>query len=77
VTRNVTPPPDSTPGIERLDGDALTHAGVSHVVVFMGTNDIRREANAKQVITQSRRSGLQCLAGCRRHFWFYTAFVRR
>lgn len=50
VTRNVTPPPDSTPGTERLDRDVLTHAGVSHVVVFMGTNDIRREASSGQVI---------------------------
>ena len=50
VTRNVTPPPDSTPGTERLDRDVLAHAGVSHVVVLMGTNDIRREANAEQVI---------------------------
>ena len=51
VTRNVTPPPDSTPGTERLDRDVLAHAGVSHVVVFMGTNDIRREAGAQQVIS--------------------------
>jgi lysophospholipase L1-like esterase len=51
VTRNVTPPPDSTPGIERLDRDVLAHAGVSHVVVFMGTNDIRRDASAEQVIS--------------------------
>jgi lysophospholipase L1-like esterase len=50
VTRNVTPPPDTTPGTERLDRDVLAHAGVSHVVVFMGTNDIRREASADQVI---------------------------
>jgi lysophospholipase L1-like esterase len=50
VTRHVTPPPDSTPGTERLDRDVLAHAGVSHVVVFMGTNDIRREASAEQVI---------------------------
>jgi lysophospholipase L1-like esterase len=50
VTRNVMPPPDTTPGTERLDRDVLTHAGVSHVVVFMGTNDIRREASAEQVI---------------------------
>jgi lysophospholipase L1-like esterase len=50
VTRNVTPPPDSTPGTERLDRDVLAHPGVSHVVVFMGTNDIRREASAEQVI---------------------------
>ncbi len=50
VTRNVTPSPDSTPGVERLDRDVLAHSGVSHVVVFMGTNDIRREASAEQVI---------------------------
>jgi lysophospholipase L1-like esterase len=50
VSRGVTPPPDSTPGTERLDRDVLAHAGVSHVVVFMGTNDIRREASAEQVI---------------------------
>lgn len=50
VTRNVTPAPDSPPGTERLDRDVLGHAGVSHVVVFMGTNDIRREASAEQVI---------------------------
>jgi len=51
VTRNVMPPPDTTPGTERLDRDVLAHAGVSHVVVFMGTNDIRREASAEQVIS--------------------------
>ena len=50
VTRNVTPPPDSTPGTERLNRDVLAHAGVSHVIVFMGTNDIRRDASAAQVI---------------------------
>jgi lysophospholipase L1-like esterase len=50
VTRNVEPPPNSTPGTERLDRDVLAHAGVSHVVVFMGTNDIRREASTEQVI---------------------------
>src|SRR5262245_21477957 len=50
VTRGVTPLPDSTPGAERLDRDVLAHAGVSHVVVFMGTNDIRREASAEQLV---------------------------
>jgi lysophospholipase L1-like esterase len=51
VTRaNLNPPPDSAPGIERLDRDVLSHVGVSHVVLFMGTNDIRREASAAQVI---------------------------
>ena len=33
-------------------GDVVPHdvPGVSHVIVFMGTNDIRREASAEQVI---------------------------
>jgi lysophospholipase L1-like esterase len=44
------PPPDSTPGLERLDRDVLSHSSVTHVVLFMGTNDIRREASATQVI---------------------------
>jgi lysophospholipase L1-like esterase len=44
------PPPDSTPGVERLDRDVLSHSSVTHVVLFMGTNDIRREASATQVI---------------------------
>lgn len=51
VTRTgLQPPADSTPGIERLDRDVLSHSGVTDVVVFMGTNDIRREATAAQVI---------------------------
>jgi len=55
VTRNVTPvAPIAPPGNERLDRDVLAHAGVSHVVVFMGTNDIGREASAEQVISGLR-----------------------
>jgi lysophospholipase L1-like esterase len=51
VTReNVQPPPDSPPGVERLERDVLTHHGVTHVILFMGTNDIRREASPTQVI---------------------------
>jgi lysophospholipase L1-like esterase len=51
VTREgLQPPPDSTPGIERLDRDVLTHEGITDVVLFMGTNDIRRGAPAAQVI---------------------------
>jgi lysophospholipase L1-like esterase len=51
VTRaGLIPPPDSPPGIERLDRDVLELAGVTHVILFMGTNDIRREASAAQVI---------------------------
>ena len=41
---NLQPPADSPPGIERLDRDVLTHHGVTHVILFMGTNDVRREA---------------------------------
>jgi len=51
ITReNLQPPPDSPPGVERFERDVLTHHGVSHVIVFMGTNDIRRGASASQVI---------------------------
>lgn len=50
VTRELVPPPTSTPGVERLERDVLSHFGVTHVVLFMGTNDIRREATAQQVI---------------------------
>jgi lysophospholipase L1-like esterase len=44
------PPVNSTPGVDRLDRDVLSHAGISHVVLFMGTNDIRRGASADQVM---------------------------
>ena len=44
------PPADSTPGLERFDRDVLSHHGVTDVVLFMGTNDIRRGATAGQVI---------------------------
>jgi lysophospholipase L1-like esterase len=51
VTREgLQPPPDSTPGIERLDRDVLSHEGVTDVILFMGTNDIRRGAAAAQVM---------------------------
>jgi lysophospholipase L1-like esterase len=51
VTRaNLQPAANSPPGIERLDRDVLSHPGVSHVVLFMGTNDIAREASVDQVI---------------------------
>ena len=46
----LTPPADSTPGMERLDRDVLSHHGVTDVLLFMGTNDIRRGATAGQVI---------------------------
>jgi lysophospholipase L1-like esterase len=47
---NLQPAPDSPTGVERLDRDVLSHSGVTHVILFMGTNDIRREAPAAQVI---------------------------
>jgi lysophospholipase L1-like esterase len=51
LTRDgLTPPVDTTPGLERLERDALSHHGVTDVVLFMGTNDIRRGASASQVI---------------------------
>ena len=50
VTREgLQPPPDSAPGLERLERDVLSHEGVTDVIVFMGTNDIRRGASAVQV----------------------------
>jgi len=46
----LNPPADSPPGLERIERDVLSHHGVSTVVLFMGTNDIRRGAGASQVI---------------------------
>src|SRR5215831_3689280 len=43
------PAVNSTPGVDRFDRDVLSHPGVSHVILFLGTNDIRRGATAKQV----------------------------
>jgi lysophospholipase L1-like esterase len=58
VTREgLTPPPDSPPGVERLDRDVLSHHGVTDAIVFMGTNDIRRGATAASVI-----AGLSAIA---------------
>lgn len=42
-------PPTGLPGIERLERDVLAHHGVTHVVLFMGTNDLRRSATAAMV----------------------------
>lgn len=65
---NLQPPPDSTPGVERLDRDVFSHAGITHVVLFMGTNDLRRNAPAAQVIagmqdiiTRVRARGLKII----------------
>lgn len=70
ITREgLMPPPDSTPGLERVDRDVLAHTGVRDVVLFMGTNDIRRGASGASVmagmttIAQRLRSqGLRVIA---------------
>jgi lysophospholipase L1-like esterase len=49
--QNLKPAADSPPGLERLERDVLSHHGVTDVIVFMGTNDIRREAPAAQVMS--------------------------
>jgi lysophospholipase L1-like esterase len=49
MREGLEPPPDSAPGLERLDRDVLSHEGVTDVILFMGTNDIRRGASAAQV----------------------------
>jgi lysophospholipase L1-like esterase len=50
TSANLNPPANSPAGVDRLDRDVFSHAGVTHVVLFLGTNDIRREATADQVI---------------------------
>ena len=55
TSAGLQPPPDSTPGLERLERDVLSHAGVTDVILFMGTNDIRRGASAAQVIDAMTR----------------------
>jgi lysophospholipase L1-like esterase len=47
---DMKPPLNSPAGVERLERDVLSHSGVTHVILFLGTNDIRREAPAAQVI---------------------------
>jgi len=46
---NLKPPVDSLPGVERLERDVLSHHGVTDVILFMGTNDLRRDAPIAQV----------------------------
>ena len=50
IREHLRPAPNSTPGVERIERDVFSHAGVTDVVLFMGTNDIRREASARQII---------------------------
>jgi lysophospholipase L1-like esterase len=58
ITREkLQPPPDSPSGLERLERDVLSHHGVTDVILFMGTNDVRRDAAAEQV-----RAGMEEIA---------------
>jgi lysophospholipase L1-like esterase len=55
LTRFSTEPPfpvgmTSIPVVERLDRDLLSHSGVKYLLLFIGTNDIRRGPPASQVI---------------------------
>jgi lysophospholipase L1-like esterase len=43
-------PGGSTPGLERFDRDVLGHHGVTALLLFIGTNDIRRGPPAATVI---------------------------
>ena len=63
------PPVTSLPGVERMDRDVLALAGVTHVIVYLGTNDLRRQATAEQVIAgldevvgRARARGLKVVA---------------
>ena len=63
-------PPTGTPGLERLDRDVLSHKGMTHVVLFMGTNDMRRGASAAQVqagmeeiVKRVKTRGLRIIGG--------------
>src|SRR5258706_6398325 len=47
---HLQPAADSPPGMTRVERDVLSHSGVSHVVLFMGTNDIRREVGGEELI---------------------------
>jgi lysophospholipase L1-like esterase len=55
---HLQPPANSPPGLDRLDRDVLSHSGVSHVVLFMGTNDITRDVGAEEV-----EAGIKDLVG--------------
>jgi lysophospholipase L1-like esterase len=63
-------PPTGTPGLERLERDVLSHKGITHVVLFMGTNDMRRGASAAQVqsgmeeiVKRVKARGLKIIGG--------------
>jgi hypothetical protein len=56
---HIQPPPDSPPAIERLERDVLTHNGITDVIVFIGTNDIRQEATGRGIAGSTMASRIQ------------------
>lgn len=42
-------PPTGLAGLDRVDRDVLSHPGMTHVVIFIGTNDLRRSATPPMV----------------------------
>jgi lysophospholipase L1-like esterase len=63
---NYNPVINSPAGVDRLERDVLSHPGVSHVVLFMGTNDIVRGAPAslvqngiKDIVSRVHAKGLK------------------
>jgi lysophospholipase L1-like esterase len=65
---HLVPAANSPPGLDRLERDVLSHSGVSHVVLFMGTNDIRRdigaeelEAGIKDIISRVKAKGMKVI----------------
>lgn len=66
TSTNFQPPPNSPSVIDRMDRDVLQHAGVRSVILFSGTNDIRRGATpsqlmdgTKNVISRAKAKGLK------------------
>jgi len=54
TSAHLRPEANSPSGMDRLDRDVLSHSGVSHVVLFMGTNDIRRDVRAEELIAGTK-----------------------
>jgi lysophospholipase L1-like esterase len=67
-TPSYQPAVNSPTGLERFDRDVASHPGVSHVVLFMGTNDIRRGApgdlvmaSIKDIVGRAKAKGLKVI----------------
>ena len=54
IREGFDPPPTSPSVLERLERDVLSLAVVTHVILFIGTNDIRRGAAAEPLIAGMR-----------------------